>query len=73
MTRPHRVEVNCTTGETSLIELSDAEIEAREAAAEAYLAEKTEQELEAANKATARQAILDRLGLTAQEADLLLE
>jgi hypothetical protein len=28
MTRPTRVEVNCTTGETSIIELTDAEIAA---------------------------------------------
>jgi hypothetical protein len=72
MTRPTRVEVNCTTGETSIIELTDAEIEANEAAADAHLAEQAERELEAANKATARQAILDRLGLTADEAALLL-
>ena len=72
MDRPTRVEVNCTTGETSIIELTDSEILELEAAAEAHLAEKAEQELEAANKAIARQAILDRLGLTADEAALLI-
>jgi hypothetical protein len=72
MTRPTRVEVNCTTGETSIIELTHAEIEAMEAAADAHLAEQAEREAEAATKATARQAILDRLGLTADEAALLL-
>ena len=72
MDRPTRVEVNCTTGETSIIELTDAEIEAMEAAADAHLAEQAEREAEAATKATARQAILDRLGLTADEAALLI-
>ena len=72
MTRPTRVEVNCTTGETSIIELTDAEIEAMEAAAEAYLAEQAEREAEAATKAAARKVITDRLGLTADEVALLL-
>ena len=72
MTRPTRVEVNCTTGETSIIELTDAEIEANEAAAEAYLAEQAEREAEAVTKAAARKVITDRLGLTADEVDLLL-
>jgi hypothetical protein len=35
MTRPTRVEVNCTTGETSIIELTDAEIAQMEADAAA--------------------------------------
>jgi len=54
MTRPTRVEVNCTTGETSIIELTDAEIAAQEAAA-----------LAAADQAA--EAKLAALGLTAEE------
>jgi len=72
MTRPTRVEVNCTTGETSIIELTDAEIAQMEAdAAEAETQRKAEEKA-AADKAAARAAILDRLGLTADEAAILL-
>jgi hypothetical protein len=72
MTRPTRVEVNCTTGETSIIELTDAEIAQMEAnAAEAETQRKADEKA-AADKATARAAILDRLGLTADEAAILL-
>jgi hypothetical protein len=72
MTRPTRVEVNCTTGETSIIELTDAEILEMETARQAYEAQRLEQEAQAAEKATDRAAILDRLGLTAEEASILL-
>jgi hypothetical protein len=72
MTRPTRVEVNCTTGETSIIELTDAEIAQMEAdAAEAETQRKADEKA-AADKATARAAILDRLGLTSDEAAILL-
>jgi hypothetical protein len=72
MTRPTRVEVNCTTGETSIIELTDAEIlEMEAAAAEAEAQRKADKKAEA-DRAKARTAILDRLGLTADEAAILL-
>jgi hypothetical protein len=72
MTRPTRVEVNCTTGETSIIELTDAEIAQMEAdAAEAETQRKADEKA-AADKAVARTAILDRLGLTGDEAAILL-
>jgi len=72
MTRPTRVEVNCTTGETSIIELTDAEIAQMEAdAAEAETQRKADEKA-AADKDVARAAILDRLGLTADEAAILL-
>jgi hypothetical protein len=72
MTRPTRVEVNCTTGETSIIELTDAEIAQMDAdAAEAETQRKADEKA-AADKAAAREAILDRLGLTADEAAILL-
>jgi hypothetical protein len=72
MTRPTRVEVNCTTGETSIIELTDAEIlEMEAAAAEAEVQRKADKKAEA-DRAKARTAILDRLGLTADEAAILL-
>jgi hypothetical protein len=72
MTRPTRVEVNCTTGETSIIELTDAEIAQMEADAAAAETQRKTDEKAAADKATAREAILDRLGLTADEAAILL-
>jgi hypothetical protein len=72
MTNPTRIEVNCETGEVLEIELTDAEILQREAEAEAHAAEVAEREAEAADKAAAREAILDRLGLTADEAAILL-
>jgi hypothetical protein len=72
MTRPTRVEVNCTTGETSIIELTDAEIAQMEADAAAAETQRKADEKAAADKAVARAAILDRLGLTADEAAILL-
>jgi hypothetical protein len=72
MTRPTRVEVNCTTGETSIIELTDAEIAQMEADAAAAETQRQADEKAAADKATARAAIFDRLGLTADEAAILL-
>ena len=72
MTRPTRVEVNCTTGVTSIIDLTDAEIADMEAAALAAADQRAAQEAEAAAKATAKAALLKRMGLTADEAALLL-
>jgi hypothetical protein len=72
MTRPTRVEVNCTTGETSIIELTDAEIAEMEVAALAAADQRAAQEAEAAAKATAKAALLEKLGITSEEAALLL-
>jgi len=72
MTRPTRVEVNCTTGETSIIELTDAEIAQMEADAATAETQRKADEKAAADKAVARTQILDRLGLTADEAAILL-
>jgi hypothetical protein len=72
MANPTRVEVNCATGEVLEIELTDAEVAEREAAqaqAELDLATKDAQDAE---KATAKAALLKRLGITADEAALLL-
>jgi hypothetical protein len=57
MTRPTRVEVNCSTGVTSIIDLTDAEIAEMEAAALAAADQRAAQEAEAAAA----------LGLTAEE------
>jgi hypothetical protein len=70
MTRPTRVEVNCTTGVTSIIDLTDAEIAEMEAAALAAADQRAAQEAEAAATAAAKasaNAKLAALGLTAEE------
>jgi hypothetical protein len=69
-TRPTRLEVNCTTGEETIIELTDEEIAAQKAYAEARLAEDQArleaEEAKAVAKASA-EAKLAALGLTADE------
>jgi hypothetical protein len=72
MANPTRIEVNCTTGEVLEIELTDEEVAQREADAAAAETQRKADEKAAADKATARAAILDRLGLTADEAAILL-
>jgi hypothetical protein len=69
---PHKVIVDCSTGETTEIELTAEEIKDMEAAQKAVEAERKAQEVIAAAKATAKTALLDRLGITAEEAALLL-
>ena len=63
-------EFNAITGEETITERE--ETAAEQSAREAREAERATQQAEAEAKATARQAILDRLGLTADEAKLLL-
>jgi hypothetical protein len=66
------IEVNCETGQVTERPLTVEEIAANEAAAATAEAERVAAEEEAQTKAVQRQAILDRLGLTADEAALLL-
>lgn len=72
MTKPTRIEVNCTTGEVQEIELTDAEIQALEDARVAEEARQAEEATVAALKAEAKAGLLERLGITAEEAELLL-
>jgi hypothetical protein len=72
MSNPTRIEVNCTTGEVLEIELTDEEVAQREADAAAAETQRKADEKATADKAIARAAILDRLGLTADEAAILL-
>jgi hypothetical protein len=70
MTKPTRVEVNCTTGETSIIELTDAEVADMAVAAQAAADQQAAAEAEAAAVAAAKDsanAKLAALGLTAEE------
>jgi hypothetical protein len=72
MPNPTRIKINCETGVESIIELTDAEV--AEMAAQAAIAEAKQAEEDAAAevRATAKAALLDRLGITADEAVLLL-
>ena len=72
MTRPTKLEINCETGEQTFIELTDAEIEANEAAAAAHLADLAEAERVETEKQAAKNAVYAKLGLTADEVAALL-
>jgi hypothetical protein len=64
----HAIEVNCETGEVTERPLTQEEISANEAAADQQEAA----EAEAAVKATAKTALLEKLGISEDEAKLLL-
>jgi len=63
---------DASTGEVLTREMTLDEIEAHKIVQAGIKAERLEAEAEAKAKAIAKQAILDRLGLTADEAVLLL-
>lgn len=67
-----KIIVDCSTGEVQELELTAEEVAQRVADAQAYAAAKAQEEEEALAKAAAKQAVLDRLGLSAEEAALLL-
>jgi hypothetical protein len=70
MSRPTRIEVNCTTGVESIIELTDAEIAQMEADAATFATQEAERvaaEAAAAEAKASAQAKLAALGLTADE------
>ena len=68
----HKVIVDCSTGTVTEVELTAEEIAQREADAAAFAEAKAKEEAEAQAKAEARAAILERLGLTEDEAKVLL-
>jgi hypothetical protein len=68
MTKPQIKIVNCETGEEIVRDANAEEIAQMELDAENYAAAKAQDEAKAAEK----QALLDRLGITADEAKLLL-
>lgn len=72
MTNPTRIEINCTTGVETIIELTDeetAELNAQAAKAEA---DRKAAEAEATAKLALKQAVIEKLGLTDEEAAALL-
>lgn len=67
-----KIVVNCETGEVQEVELTAEEIAQREADAKAFAEAKAKEEADAAAKAAAKAELLDRLGITEDEAKLLL-
>jgi hypothetical protein len=76
MSRPTRIEINCTTGEESIIELTDAEVAQMEADAAAAVVRKAEEdaaaEALAALKTSARAKLVAGTPLTEAEAATLV-
>lgn len=66
------IEVNCETGEVTERPLTAAELAQREADAQAAATAAAEAEAKAAADAAAKDALLAKLGITADEAKLLL-
>lgn len=66
------IEINCETGEVIERPLTADEIAANEAAAAQAEADRLAAEAEAEAKAAAKAELLDRLGITEDEAKLLL-
>ena len=69
---PTKVIVDCSTGETSIVELTAEEIADQEAAQKAAEAERVEREAKVTADAKAKSALLKKLGITQEEARLLL-
>jgi hypothetical protein len=76
MTNPTRIEINCTTGEESIIELTAEEIAQAEADAITAAAQQEEAAQAAtalaALKASAKAKLISGQPLTAEEADTLV-
>ena len=72
MANPTRIEIDCSTGIEQIIELTDEEVAELEAQAAQAEADRTAREAEEAAKLAAKEAVLAKLGLTAQEAAALL-
>jgi hypothetical protein len=69
---PTKIIVDCSTGEVQEIELTAEEIKAQVDAAVKADADRKAQEVIDAAKATAKTALLKKLGITEAEAELLL-
>jgi len=72
MTKLTKLVINCETREQTEIELTDEEIAQLEADRAKAEAEKAQAKVDAAAKAEAKAELLKRLGITAEEAQLLL-
>ena len=72
MPNPTRIEIDCSTGIETIIELTDAEVAELAYQAELAAEKKAEEDAKAEADATAKAALLEKLGITADEAKLLL-
>jgi hypothetical protein len=68
----NKIIVDCSTGEVQEIALTAEEIAEREAMSKEYADQEALKELDKVAKAAAKVELLDRLGITAEEAKLLL-
>ena len=66
------IEINCTTGEVVERDLTADELAQREADAKAAADKQAADDADKAAKAVEKAALLDKLGITADEAALLL-
>jgi hypothetical protein len=67
-----KIVVDCSTGEVSEIELTAEEVAQREADAKAHAEAKSAEDAEKAAKAADKAALLEKLGISEDEAKLLL-
>lgn len=67
-----KIVVDCSTGEVSEIELTAEEVAQREADAKAFADQKAQEDADKAAAEVAKADLLARLGITADEAKLLL-
>jgi len=75
MSKPTKLVVNCTTGEQSVVELTEAEIAQREADALAFAEQQAARQAEEAAKEAAKASAklkLAALGLTEEEVSAFL-
>ena len=72
MPNPTKVIIDCSTGEVTEVELTAEEIQQREDDRIAFEAAKAEEATNAALKAEQKAGLLARLGITAEEAELLV-
>ena len=74
--KPTKIVVNCATGESQTVELTDAEIAQREADAAAYAEQRAAEEAAAAEKAALKESAKAKLiagtPLSAEEAAVLV-
>jgi len=68
----NKIVVDCSTGEVQEIALTEAEIAEREVMAAEYAEQKAQEEAKKVADAIAKADLLDRLGITEEEARLLL-
>jgi hypothetical protein len=68
----HKLVVDCSTGVTTEIKLTAEEVAQRAADAQAFAHAKAAEDADKAAKAADKAALLERLGITAEEATLLL-